>query len=106
MVPSQIAPGVAVRIRDDDDAFGSVFAGVESFVAQLAVAKRLGTAERRLGIALPRLVRHDENDFAVSVDTRIVVVAQLRSRDAVAGKDELSGETSLVGKTRSEERRV
>src|ERR1044071_2697495 len=49
-----IAAGVAVRIRDDDDAFGSVFAGVESFVAQLAVAKRLGTAERRLGIALPR----------------------------------------------------
>ena len=68
----------------EQDGLRAVLARVDELVGAIAVVIRLGTAERARLILRARLTRDREHDLAARVDARVVVVAEIGRRDAVA----------------------
>ena len=68
---------------------GPVPLGVRRLLPGVGVQGEAGAVERRVGIVLTRLVIEDEHRLAPHVHAGVVVVAELRCRDAVAGEDDV-----------------
>ena len=88
---------------DDDHRRRAVLARVEDLVAELGVVEVLGRAKRPLGIRLARLAGHHQHDLAPDVEAGVVVVAERRRGDPVAGEDDLGEDVAVLGERERQE---
>ena len=87
-----------VGIRDEDNSFCSVLPGVNGFVDECGVSRKIRSIEWTRRIQLLRLMPEDHRDLCLRIDALVVVVVQLRSRDSIPGKDHGALEFSRVRK--------
>src|SRR5437016_5874469 len=79
-----------VRIGHNDDPRGTMFSRVDHLIADLRVVKGLRPSEGALRIGLLRFVGHDQDDLAVHIEARIVVIVELRRRDPITCKHSIA----------------
>jgi len=79
---------LTVGLGYDEHADGSVHLRIESLHARVGVAVLPVPLKMDLGSS-PAFVFEDENDFSLSVNALIVVIAKLWRGDAITGKDEI-----------------
>ena len=88
---------VVIRIRDDDDPFGAVLAGVPDLVTDVRITEGLRSAEGGVWVFLLGLVGHHQDDLVFDFNPGVIIVTQLGCRDPIAGKYHLAADCTLVG---------
>ena len=80
------------RAGDEDDRRGAALAGLQDLVAHRRPAAGALAVERRVLVALLRLIAQHERDLSLQIDSRVVVVVQRRCGDAVSDEGHITGE--------------
>ena len=101
---SSSAVGLVIDpVVDQDDSGRAVAARVGGFAVVLGVIGVDLAVEYALFVVFLRFVREHEHEFAVHVDSRVVVVVVFRGGDAVSGEDDSAGSFSARRKVERHE---
>src|SRR5262249_1470796 len=87
---------LVVRASHDEDPLGAMFPSVDDLVAHLGVMEGLRPSKRPLLVGLLGFVRHYDDDLLVDIEARIIIVIELRRRDAIARERHLAADAPLL----------